>query len=117
MYHASRGILSRMFDKYGLMKRTQSENARKHSINECFFESINSEKSAYWLGFLYADGYVSSNGNRIALGLCNKDYDHLQKFLNDIEADYTIEERVVGKRKNGLDDIICRVSISSVKMH
>jgi len=30
---------------------------RKYKFNEEFFDVLN-EKSAYWLGFLYADGYV-----------------------------------------------------------
>ena len=30
---------------------------RKYSFNEGFFDEL-TEKSAYWLGFLYADGYV-----------------------------------------------------------
>lgn len=30
---------------------------RKYKLNEHFFDELN-EKSAYWLGFLYADGYV-----------------------------------------------------------
>jgi hypothetical protein len=30
---------------------------RKYNVNENFFDELN-EKSVYWLGFLYADGYV-----------------------------------------------------------
>ena len=30
---------------------------RKYNLNENFFDKL-TEKSSYWLGFLYADGYV-----------------------------------------------------------
>src|SRR5688572_26837187 len=31
---------------------------RKYNLNEQFFEKINTEEQAYWLGFLYADGCI-----------------------------------------------------------
>lgn len=30
---------------------------RKYRVNVNFFENIDTEEKAYWLGFLYADGY------------------------------------------------------------
>jgi len=56
----------------------------KYSHNQFFFNCINSEKSAYWLGFMYADGCVK--GNKIYLGLAEKDKDFLEVFKRDIEA-------------------------------
>lgn len=44
------------------------------------FENIDTEAKAYWLGFLYADGYVSNKENKIELALAEKDYHHLEKF-------------------------------------
>lgn len=44
------------------------------------FENIDNEYKAYWLGFLYADGSVSSKEDKIELGLAEKDYKHLEKF-------------------------------------
>lgn len=31
------------------------------TYNENIFDSIDSEEKAYWLGFIYADGYISSD--------------------------------------------------------
>ena len=36
---------------------------RKFNLNENFFDEMN-EKSSYWLGFLYADGYVRMKDNK-----------------------------------------------------
>ena len=46
------------------------------------FEIIDTEEKAYWLGFLYADGCVSSAEDKIELGLAEKDYHHIEKFKN-----------------------------------
>lgn len=65
---------------------------RKHTLNESIFEIIDTEEKAYWLGFLYADGYVNTTGwtNQIQLGLSNKDVNHLEKFKEFLQCDYDI---------------------------
>ncbi len=54
-------------------------------FNENYFNDIDTEHKAYWLGLLYADGYV---GNYY-LELCLKDDDlqHIKKFLVDINGE------------------------------
>lgn len=49
-------------------------------FDETIFDSIDTEEKAYWLGFLYADGYVSSNSNKFELSLQDSDSEHLEKF-------------------------------------
>ena len=56
-----------------------------HRINETIFDVIDTEEKAYWLGFLYADGYVSNhdknkNRNVIELTLALNDFSHIKKF-------------------------------------
>ena len=38
------------------------------------------DEAAYWLGFLMADGYVSSSTNEIKLKLWPRDFGHIKKF-------------------------------------
>jgi hypothetical protein len=58
--------------------------------NENYFEKIDTEDKAYWLGFLYADGCVTQNHDSVILCLSANDLDHLKMFRRCIETDYKI---------------------------
>lgn len=76
-----RGQLSINFKKDGI-EIINKQNITK--FNENFFDKINSEEKAYWLGFLYADGAISSSDNTIELSLQSKDIHHLEKFRDNL---------------------------------
>lgn len=57
---------------------------RIHFFNENFFETINTEEKAYWIGFIYADGHV--NNYTVTIGLKDIDGEHLENLLKSIEA-------------------------------
>lgn len=59
------------------------------SINEDVFSEIDTKEKAYWLGFLYADGNVSSKGNRIGFHLAYKDFILLERFCDFVDGDRT----------------------------
>lgn len=82
---------------------------RKYKLNEHFFDELN-EKSAYWLGFLYADGYVrmkDGKSGELKLKLKDTDVGHISKLLNDLECDNPIKCGVDKKSK------FCSVTIYS----
>ena len=60
------------------------------TYDDTVFDSIDTEEKAYWLGFLYADGYISADPlegkarYHLELQLSMKDKDHLQKFADFI---------------------------------
>ena len=67
----------------------------KYTYNHSFFKIIDNERKAYWLGFLYADGYVSKTKNGYCCGIEIKhtDADHLRKFNKDIDGNIEVEIR------------------------
>lgn len=72
----------------------KSGNARKYYLNEHFFDVIDSEKKAYWLGFLTADGNVehtSANSKKVSIILKVEDESHLRKFSRDLDSNYPVK--------------------------
>lgn len=60
-------------------------------FNENIFDVIDTEEKAYWLGFIYADGYISSlkannySKYQFEISLAGEDVDHLKKFNSFME--------------------------------
>lgn len=80
---------------------------RKYKVNESYFENIDSEEKAYWLGFIFADGCVYSN-KCVAIELAIKDENHLLKFISHLDSNYILS---YPKNRNS-----CKLLIGSVKM-
>ena len=56
-------------------------------LKENYFKVIDNKEKAYWLGFIYADGYLERlKGNQLRLGIeiCKKDEILLDKFIGSI---------------------------------
>lgn len=68
----------------------------RYTLDESYFEDINTEEKAYWLGFIYADGYVGNDSyNNVVISLKEEDLPHLKKFKKAIS--YTGGIRNAGK--------------------
>lgn len=81
---ASRGRLFYAMKKLGF-------TATQLKVNHDYFESIDSERKAYWLGFLMADGCIFhakqfGGSSRVQVKLADRDKHHIAKFLNDIDS-------------------------------
>ena len=54
------------------IKRILKENGinltnRRFNVNKEYFNEINSEEKAYWLGFLFADGYIRERKSNVSI--------------------------------------------------
>lgn len=81
IYNTTRGKLTRSLKKIGV------EIINKHNtlkFNEYYFDSIDTEEKAYWLGFIFADGCIMSNTYSFELTLGLKDKNHIDKFIRSI---------------------------------
>ncbi len=71
---------------------------RKYTIDENYFDVIDTEEKAYWIGFIWCDGSVSSprKGRKnpehsFRLSINYDDETHLTKFLNSLNSDNKIQ--------------------------
>jgi len=68
--------------------RRQRGHPRQAPVHEDFFDNIDTEAKAYWLGFLVADGAVV--GDYVKLRLSTKDLSHLELFRDTLSPGRTI---------------------------
>ena len=76
-----------------LAKGYTIENRRaSKSFNIHFFDIIDTEEKAYWLGFLFADGAVTQykHSYDIELSLQIGDKEHVEKFAKYLYKDSTV---------------------------
>lgn len=59
---------------------------RKYNLDETFFEKIDSEERAYWLGFFAGDGNITDE-HRLRVRLAVRDKKHLMKFKKAVKWD------------------------------
>ncbi len=77
--------------KRNIERRNRSDAATRHTLNEQAFDTITDE-SAYWIGFLMADGSINhrSGAPEIALVLSSKDIGHIQLFRHFLGSTHAI---------------------------
>ena len=77
-------IKSRLIEA-GVEIRDTGEAQRVHFFNDRYFETIDSADKAYWLGYLFADGNVSSRMNDVSIAIKSSDVAHLEKFAKSLD--------------------------------
>lgn len=75
------------------LTRSNKLNSRKYYVNHDFFEKIDTDRKAYWLGLLYADGYVSNRKTQRCVGLSLHESDkHLvEQLRDDLQSNYPVK--------------------------
>lgn len=104
-HHIARDGFSKWLKEQGIP--TINLRAQKNS-NIFAFDKIDSEESAYWLGFMFADGSLCKNKKsyNIELSLATKDIEHLNKFRKFARI----------TTKLYIDNVRCRTRIGSKHM-
>lgn len=76
----------------GCLQADSRRESRKRTqfFNERFFETIETEEQAYWLGFCTADLSLFAKGYCFSLGLSGKDKGHVEKFRAALGSDKKI---------------------------
>jgi len=108
-FGASGATIRQILVDAGVKIRRPGNNRRRHALNENFFEHIDSEEKAYWVGFLLADGCISElkNGNEmfaLSLNLAKIDLMHIEKFRKALGSSHKITE----VKRDG--SFVCRIN-------
>lgn len=112
-YKTSEKDICRILHYHKVEIRKPSDYA-KYTKDYTIFEKIDTEEKAYWLGFLYADGYVSNDSVILELTLAEKDKNHLNKFKKFMKTDAPINKKVIplGDKKH----VAYRLNVCSNKI-
>jgi hypothetical protein len=81
-YNISSVAVNALLRRHGYIAKSQSELQRKYDIDETFFDVIDTEEKAYFLGILYADGTHITERNAVTLSLNEDDKNLLQRLNN-----------------------------------
>lgn len=111
-----RHILMRNLKEKGFKMKGRN---RRYFLNEDYFENINTENKAYWLGFIAADGCVCKTRNKeesnvLAINLNIRDKKHLEKFAKEIG--YSGEIKTIEGRGFGENTLLARLELNSIKL-
>lgn len=129
---------SKLMEEYGIkyhliyqvLKRNGKDKPisnKRYDVNDNYFENIDTEEKAYWLGFLYADGYVraikckdglTNRFGELKLKLSINDKEHIELFKKCICSTHKIKDMESTVINNGkTSHTICSsFSVFNLKM-
>ena len=103
--------ISKIFRNHGIKPLIHKDLYQyRLSINQEYFSKIDTQRKAYWLGLLMADGSIYQPKNSksfvLSLGLQEKDLYLIEDFKKDLSSEGTISKR--NKTNSYRIDIGCR---------
>lgn len=108
----SKGAIQQKANRMGIKKKSA------YFYNKNFFKNICTESQSYWLGFIFADGWITKYA--VGIELNKNDDNHLKKFNKDILGNLSISYRtrkptVIDGRQTGFRNTCC-LQINSKEM-
>ena len=81
IFHKQFDDIKQILIDNGIKTRSQRESRKTYEYNESYFSLIDTEEKAYWLGFVYADGFITkkTNGSPV-FGLTLGEIEPLEKL-------------------------------------
>ncbi len=116
-YNVSHPSIDSILKVRKVTKNNLSKVHRKYNIDDDYFNIIDTEEKAYFLGLLYADGYNDEKHGRVELGLQEEDRHILEDFnkaINHVKPLYFRNlHKESNNKKNTFNVQICSYKISS----
>lgn len=92
----------------------RSKSMQKYTINRNYFEHIDSNDKAYWLGLIYADGCNKVDRNTFVLGLVEEDSYILEILKKDLES--TVPIKIQNNNRNSNNKKFHRLELYNKKI-
>jgi hypothetical protein len=107
--------LTKTGKKFGVKRQTIAKYLKEYGYNvvnyqnrcridSSVFDVIDTEEKAYWLGFIFADGNISSTGHRFEINLCDRDLEHMEKLRKFLSMETEIRFEDYGTKQT------CRIA-------
>lgn len=103
LYNCSYNVIARILEKHGIARNWNA--LRKYSLNEHYFDKVDTPNKAYILGLLYADGYNNRRNNCINLKLQEDDMEILELIKTELSYDAPLTYVELHKDGNNLKNI------------
>jgi intein/homing endonuclease len=84
IYNVNYNVIGNILRKCNIQARDHSHKSRKYTINENYFDIIDTQNKAYILGLLYADGCNYPPQHRVKIELQEKDKNILEQINQEI---------------------------------
>lgn len=104
----------KILDKNGVARRNDRDKSLRFKCNEHYFDAIDTERKAYWLGLLAADGYIKDAGI-LGFGICLKESDKylLEELKKDIDFTGDVKTYTTNPKNAYGTTTYCRLQVSS----
>lgn len=117
-YGINRSYITQFLNKKGVKLRSNKINSLRYSCNDSYFEKIDTPEKAYWLGFIYADGYIGTSRNNnvyFGMSLASKDIEVLYKLKEDLDSNHPIPTYKTSGGYNS-ETVYSRIIVTSEKI-
>ena len=107
IYGVNKSTISQNMKRMGFkMRQVGSDRANaKYSVDDRFFDCIDTQEKAYILGFFLADGHISKQGS-LMFTIHKNDIDILKKINHELQSTYQI--KII---KNNYADLVITSSL------
>ena len=89
--------LNNLANRVSNNKWERAKKKTRYNCNENYFDNIDNEHKAYWLGFLFADGYILSKKERglnesqsFGFSISVQDIELFEKFKQDLNSNHPV---------------------------
>ena len=91
-----------ILEENGIKTRSQRESRKTYDYNENYFSEINTKDKAYWLGFIYADGFITKKAKGSPVfGMTLGEIEPLEKLNKYMDSNKPIG---IYKKKNSYSE-------------